>query len=88
MLGYAARHFSFFILQIVLRRNGHVTSNQTLVKLMSVASVCNNAQTIEGAFHGNPSECALMNSASELGCLDLRQSYRRVEEWPDRKSVV
>ena len=82
MLGYAARHFSFFVSQIVQRRNGHVTSNQTLVKLMSVATVCNNAQTIEGAFHGNPSECALMNSASELGCLDLRQSYRRVEEWP------
>lgn len=73
------------------RRNGHTNSSQTLVKIMSVSTLCNNAQKIEGAFHGNPSECALLNSAVELGCLDLRQNYRRVEEWPfssDTKTMM
>lgn len=49
---------------------------------MTVATVCNNSRILDGAFHGNPSECALLTAAEKLGCIELRQKYRRIEEWP------
>ncbi|XP_067937726.1 calcium-transporting ATPase type 2C member 1-like [Watersipora subatra] len=66
--------------------NGHPldkhSTNQTLVKLMTVATLCNNAQLVDGILHGNPSECALLSASKNLGFLYLRQNYRRLEEIP------
>ena len=49
---------------------------------MTVATLCNNAQLVDGILHGNPSECALLSASENLGFLYLRQNYRRLEEIP------
>lgn len=70
------------LLQELNRQAGSTHANHSLAKAMTVATLCNNSQLVEGALHGNPSECALLSAADKLGYLGLRQQYKRVEEIP------
>lgn len=56
--------------------------SQAITKLQTVATLCNNAEYIDGKLHGNPSECALLNAAEKMGCANLVKSYRRLDEQP------
>lgn len=79
------------LLQVIDRHSHSSGASQSLVKAMTIATLCNNAQLVDGQLHGNPSECALLSAADKLNLLSVRQNYRRIEEWPfsaDSKIMV
>lgn len=53
-----------------------------MIKLITAAVSCNNAEMVDGVIYGMPTEKALLSCAHQLGYIHLRSAYTRLQEWP------
>ncbi|CAD5123240.1 DgyrCDS11598 [Dimorphilus gyrociliatus] len=57
-------------------------NHPSLVKIVEIGVICNNAQIVDGELHGQPTEGAILAAAVKMDMYSIRNQYIRLQEWP------